>query len=941
MFARSPPVLTTAQEGESSGETTVESTPLQNARPRQIGGRGISYGSIVQATPPDREQQAGGMPALALPDPAMTPVKNRLTGHPPLGPNFSSSTQGPTDSPDAYHVGRPHTPARADSSLPRRLFGQNRTTSSPALNRNNSNSFPRSKLRRMFTGKGMESPAAPDVHLEAYRELDQRQDEFFGFLDKELDKIEDFYKAKEHEATKRLTMLRDQLHEMRDQRLQDIEAAKHGKTIDGGLLDGILPVTALPDMPIKENRHPNGNGANFLQPVENIIHRKPNIGKTSKAMKELSSPAGPTPRWNRHDEHNQDYVRKNRGNEKVPYRFAKRRLKLALQEFYRGLELLKSYALLNRTGFRKINKKYDKAVNARPTARYMAQKVNNAYFVQSSVVEGHIVAVEDLYARYFERGNHKIAVNKLRSKARTGDMSDVSFRNGLYLATGFVLAVAGAVLGTQQLLGANSTISQQTSYLMQLYAGYFLGLLLFLSFVLACRVWTSARINYTFIFEYDTRHVLDWRQLAELPCFFFFLFGLFFYVNFQIGPQNPMFLYWPVILIGITLLIMALPMPILYHHARGWWGVSNWRLLLAGLYPVEFRDFFFGDMYCSETYTMSQVGLFFCLYAHDWRDPPQCNSNHSRLLGFLTALPAVWRALQCLRRYYDTRNWFPHLANCAKYGCNILYYMTLSLYRMHINDNHKIVFIVFAAINAIYCSFWDVFMDFSLGNPYASRPFLRDRLAFRKTWLYYAAMVSDVILRQQWIFYAIFTEDLQHSSIVSFLVGLAEVFRRGIWSVFRVENEHCNNVGKFRASRDIPLPYTIMESPEAERLEQEHPERATEYDPTATGVDLERNTTTDSSVRQRRASGKTPGMRAMQRVGTIIAMAHTQDFTKKKRPEVEGTSPEVSALRAGGDSTDEEEDAEDDDDDENDEADLARATDDDVTQARDLVGNNG
>lgn len=30
----------------------------------------------------------------------------------------------------------------------------------------------------------------------------------------------------------------------------------------------------------------------------------------------------------------------------------------------------------------------------------------------------------------------------------------------------------------------------------------------------------------------------------------------------------------------------------------------QWRLLLAGLYPVEFRDFFLGDMYCSQTYAM-------------------------------------------------------------------------------------------------------------------------------------------------------------------------------------------------------------------------------------------------------------------------------------------------------------------------------------------------
>ena len=35
-----------------------------------------------------------------------------------------------------------------------------------------------------------------------------------------------------------------------------------------------------------------------------------------------------------------------------------------------------------------------------------------------------------------------------------------------------------------------------------------------------------------------------------------------------------------------------------------WLTRAKFRLLLAGLYPVEFRDFFLGDMYCSETYAM-------------------------------------------------------------------------------------------------------------------------------------------------------------------------------------------------------------------------------------------------------------------------------------------------------------------------------------------------
>ena len=735
------------------------------------------------------------------------------------------------------------------------------------------------------------------MQLDAYKELDAKQDDFFDFLDNELEKIDSFYRMKEKEATHRLEELRTQLHILRDRRVEEIQEAKQKGTLEnkGGIFHNVLPETNLAI-------HGNGRGLPFMKPVEQAVRRKTHthIGKTSKAMNKLASPEGP--QGNHRNEDKSDYVRRQSQNEHIPYRFAKRRLKLALQEFYRAMELLKSYTLLNRTGFRKINKKYDKAVNARPTGRYMAEKVHNAYFVQSNVIEGHLVAVEDLYSRYFERGNHKIAVTKLRSKHKVVNQSSSSFRNGLCVGAGLLLGLDGLVraLSDEHAYHPDPVVGTQASYLLQIYAAYFLAVFLFLMFVMDCKIWTEARVNYVFIFEYDTRHVLDWRQLAEIPCVFLFFNGLFLWLNFRQTATDDMYIYWPILLVGLTLLILALPIPILYHHARKWWAVSNWRLLCAGLYPVEFRDFYLGDMYCSETYTMSQFELFFCLYAQHWQNPPQCNSSHSRLLGFFTTLPAIWRALQCLRRYYDSKNWFPHLANFAKYMGNILYYMTLSLYRINITPQYRAIFITFAAINGIYCSFWDVAFDFSLGNPYAEHPFLRDRLAYRRVWVYYVAIVADVVLRQQWIFYAIFRNDIQHAATLSFLIGLAEVLRRGMWSLFRVENEHCNNVGKFRASRDIPLPYQIPGKPKdsdsdkdesGEDKDDNSPPLQPATHPASSGVDVERAGKSPagmgSSLRQRKSKTSpqpTPAIRAFQRVGTLISMAHAQDFEKRKRP---------------------------------------------------------
>ncbi|KAL9618114.1 MAG: hypothetical protein Q9160_007121 [Pyrenula sp. 1 TL-2023] len=772
------------------------------------------------------------------------------------------------------------------------------------------------------------SPAVGEesIQLAAYRDLDEKQDDFFEFLDAELDKIEAFYKFKEDEATARLQVLKDQLHEMRDRRIAEMTASDY------------QPALKHPSGRPSESRNGFLHVANLFKPVESILGKKSDFNQSAKAMIHSTPPYHHNMT---HHESERDYTRRFNQDQNVSYRTAKRKLKAALVELYRALELLKSYAIQNRTAFRKINKKFDKTLNARPTGRYMSEKVNNAYFVKSEVVEGHIVAVEDLYARYFERGNHKLAAVKLRGKlSRPVDFSQSAFRNGLFLAGGLVFGIQGLVSGAQFLNSSDALRAARASFLLQIYGGYFLSLLLFIFFILDCRIWSAAKINYVFIFEYDTRHVLDWRQIAELPCFFFFLLGMFLWLNFR-QVDDSTFTLWPAILVAITLIFMFFPAPILYHRGRQWWAYSNWRLLLAGLYPVEFRDFFLGDMYCSQTYAMGNIELFFCLYSCSWTGMDQCNSSHSRALGFLTTLPGIWRALQCIRRYYDSRNSFPHLVNCGKYAFNVLYYLTLSVYRIDRTPEHRAIFITCALINAVYCSIWDVAMDWSLGNPYARHRFLRDTLVFRRVWVYYAVMILDPILRQQWIFYVIFAHDLQHSALLSFIVSLAEVFRRGIWSIFRVENEHCTNVGRFRASRDVPLPYSAppsdsaSTSPDPQTSPEVTPYGATDSS-SPSPQDLERqhtlattatattsNSVSSATMRQRRAHGRntagTPLSRAVHRVGTIMLAAHTQDFERKKRPGVDGADDNdgnggaAGARGADGDSTDEDEDEEDED----------------------------
>ena len=171
-------------------------------------------------------------------------------------------------------------------------------------------------------------------------------------------------------------------------------------------------------------------------------------------------------------------------------------------------------------------------------------------------------------------------------------------------------------------------------------------------------------------------------------------------------------------------------------------------MLFSGLYPVEYRDFFIGDQFNSLFYSVGNIALFFCLYRWNWatNKASQCTSAHSRLYGFFTALPGIWRFFQCLRRYLDSRHPFPHLFNAGKYSATIFMYVMLSCWRVNGEVKYRALFAIFATVNSIYggtytpsqwsdIAIYDIFLDWSLLQPHAKHPFLREHLGYNQPWV--------------------------------------------------------------------------------------------------------------------------------------------------------------------------------------------------------------
>ena len=73
---------------------------------------------------------------------------------------------------------------------------------------------------------------------------------------------------------------------------------------------------------------------------------------------------------------------------------------------------------------------------------------------------------------------------------------------------------------------------------------------------------------------------------------------------------------------------------------------------------------------------------------------------------------------------------------------------------------------------------------------------------------YVLAVIEDLIFRSLWTLNISVGEagaQFLQGDILGTVLAVMEVFRRFVWNFFRLENEHLNNVGEFRAVRDIAV----------------------------------------------------------------------------------------------------------------------------------------
>ncbi|KAM9475748.1 xenotropic and polytropic retrovirus receptor 1a [Clarias gariepinus] len=498
-------------------------------------------------------------------------------------------------------------------------------------------------------------------------------------------------------------------------------------------------------------------------------------------------------------------------------------LKLAFSEFYLSLILLQNYQNLNFTGFRKILKKHDKILETQRGADWRISHVEIAPFYTCKKITQLISETETLVTTELEGGDRQRAMKRLRVPplgAAQPAPAWTTFRVGLYCGIFVVLTV------TFILSGAFYFHDKNIWPMVRMYRGGFL-LIQFL-FLLGINTygWRQAGVNHVLIFELNPRNNLSHQHLFEIAGFLGVLWCVSILLCLYADSTGLPMQASPLLLYGLMFLFLINPFKMAYYKSRFWLLKLLFRVFTAPFHRVEFADFWLADQLNSLVFVLMDLEYLVCFYSVELQwgnvdgllpenlDDRKCNNYSYGLRAIIQCLPAWFRFVQCLRRYRDTKRAFPHLVNAGKYSTTFFVVAFAALYSTHKDQGDAdaeaflYLLIIFSTISSLYTLIWDLKMDWGLFDRNAGEhTFLREEIVYPQKAYYYCAIVEDVILRFSWTLQIALTNitSIASADIVATTLAPLEVFRRFVWNFFRLENEHLNNCGEFRAVRDISV----------------------------------------------------------------------------------------------------------------------------------------
>ncbi|KAK1302901.1 Phosphate transporter PHO1-3 [Acorus calamus] len=638
--------------------------------------------------------------------------------------------------------------------------------------------------------------------LEQFEDTESTK-EFFALLDLQLNKVNQFYRGKEGEFVERGESLKKQMSiliELKSKlKLQKAQQSSEAASSRGSNEED-------------QRKDANEEGDEFQDEELGRPMKQRSLsgrmvscqGKNVKVNIPLTTPSRTI----------SDLMSQSKPNNinKAKLHRAEKMIKGAFVELYKGLGYLTNYRSLNMMAFVKILKKFDKVTGKEVLPTYM-KVVESSCFNSSDKAVKLIDEVEELFVQHFAEDDRRKAMKYLKPNQRK-DSHAVTFFIGLFTGCFVALFVGYCIMAH---IAGMYTRNSDIVYMETVYPVLSMFSLLFLHlFLYGCNIfmWRKARINYSFIFEFRPTKELKYRDVflicaASMTAVVGVMFGHLSLV--ARGYSSAQVHAVPGLLLLAFLVLLICPFDVLYRSSRHHFLRIIRNIILSPLYKVVMVDFFMADQLCSQVPMLRSLEFVTCYYitgSYRNQDYGYCMRTRYRDLAYAVSfLPYYWRAMQCARRWFDEGE-PSHLVNLGKYVSAMLAAGAKVAYEKEKSAGWLALVVVVSSAATVYQLYWDFVKDWGLLRFDSKNPWLRNELVLRRKVVYYCSMGLNLVLRLAWLqtvlHYNIAGVDYR---VTMFLLASLEVIRRGLWNFFRLENEHLNNAGKFRAVKTIPLPF--------------------------------------------------------------------------------------------------------------------------------------
>ena len=248
------------------------------------------------------------------------------------------------------------------------------------------------------------------------------------------------------------------------------------------------------------------------------------------------------------------------------------------------------------------------------------------------------------------------------------------------------------------------------------------------------------------------------------------------------------------------------PLDVLNRGARFFFVKHTSQVILSPLFPVLFSHAWYTDQLLSLVAVGLDLQYQICYFVVGSWFPGTplgtCSSSATAIRPLIASLPAMWRILQSLRCFVETRS--PrHIVNSVKYITTVAVVLvsaaieltqpsTLSIGQLLnlLLSGWVAVWGVVAAINILYSHTWDVVMDWEVVRFNSNRvPHIRRQRLYKAMLFYYFAIGSNLFFRMATALKTTLAvlRHTGHGDTIFTLLVFAELARRFMWNFLRVE----------------------------------------------------------------------------------------------------------------------------------------------------------